>query len=65
MRRIASITVAQAITVTTVERHDAVDMTSRRHMDAVPMPYRHRIITENSTNKAVLKTKNSVSQPQQ
>ena len=59
-RRIVSTTVAQVITVITVETwcRCGYDMTSWRHMDAVSMLYLHRMFTENCTNKAVLKISN-------
>ena len=62
-RRIVSTTVAQVITVITVETWCpcGYDMTSWRHMDAVSMLYLHRMFTENCTNKAVLKISNFVS----
>ena len=62
-RRIVSTTVAQVITVITVETwcRCGYDMTSWRHMDAVSMLYLHRMFTENCTNKAVLKISNFVS----
>ena len=62
-RRIVSTTVAQVITVITVETWSrcGYDMTSWRHMDAVSMLYLHRMFTENCTNKAVLKISNFVS----
>ena len=62
-RRIVSTTVAQVITVITVETwcRCGYDMTSWRHMDAVSMLYLHRMFTENCTNKAVLKISNFIS----
>ena len=62
-KRIDSTTVAHVITVIAVEtwsRYD-FDMMSWSHMDAVSMSYRHRMFTENSTNKADVKINNSVS----